>query len=69
VSDKKKVSVREVYRDAKTGQYVTKDHAGRHPRTTIIEKSKPTARNTGVPAKIPGLIKPADTSKPDTKKK
>lgn len=28
------------YRNADTGQYVSKDHADKHPKTTVKEKDK-----------------------------
>ncbi|WP_421274101.1 MULTISPECIES: hypothetical protein [Aeromonas] len=29
------------YRDAETGQYVPKDYADKHPKTTVKETDKP----------------------------
>lgn len=36
----KKTKYTERARDAKTGRYVTKEYAGKHPNTTVVEKDK-----------------------------
>ena len=36
-----------LYRDAITGQYVTKDYAKHHPKTTVSETVKPKSQDSG----------------------
>ncbi len=45
------------YRDAVSGEYVTKEYAKKHPKTTVSESDKP---------KTPSIPKPP--SKPNGKK-
>ena len=44
---RKKSSNRFNYRSAKTGRFVTKEYARKHPNTTVREKTKKDTDHTG----------------------